>query len=232
MPKGSGCWGRGQPLLCGSVPAAASPRPGLWVPRVGQGHWGASACRTCPFLLEGHRLTEPCVTAGRGGPVIPPLSDGTRQPPAAGCSHVLHPPANIPRQFKQGRCVGDVWQGVGPGWVPSLGQGHGRCRRVVPTAEPLASGMLQPRPGEPPLGLIPASPQFSRSWASGHPCLVPGCKVISVFALVIIANCRGFIDQLGEVLPVFLHRKVECKQSGDLGCFPAKQGGDGGESAI
>lgn len=134
---------------------------------------------------------KPCVNAGREGWAPPLLSDGTHQPPATVCSHI---PAscilltNIPRQFKQELCVGDAWQGVWPGHVPSLGWGHGQCQRVVPMARPLAAGMLWPGSVQAALGLIPASPQSSRSWANGHPCPVLGCSLLQGSPCVYVGN--------------------------------------------
>ena len=174
---------------------------------------GGCCCRTCPFLLEGCGLTKPCVTAGRGGRAPPPLSDGACQPPAAGCSHIPMSCillTNTPRQFKQGRCMGDARQsraGRGaqlgaitrPGtWAMPAGGTHGPAayRRDAPARIRAASPGDSPPPAPGPAG---AGPVGIPAWCQAALCY----EVISVFALEINANCRGFIDQLGEVLPVF-----------------------------
>lgn len=104
--------------------------------------------------------------------------------------------------------------GNADGWYPQPGRSPQGCSDRDQGSLPWGSPLLAPSPAR-------ARPVGIPAWCQAALCH----KVISVFALVINTNCKGFIDQLGEVLPCPFWRNVECKQSGDLGSFPAKWGG-------
>lgn len=102
-----------------------------------------------------------------------------------------HPAGKVPRQIKQGRCGADALQA-------GRGAGLAGCH-PIPSHPAPSHPSCCPRAASP--RLVPATPCYSR-WAPGR-CEAGFCVYAALFALVINANCRGFIDQLGEVLPVF-----------------------------
>lgn len=122
----------------------------------------------------------------------------------------------------------------GPAGCHPLAGDRGSARGSDPRPGRLAAGMLWPGAGDQPRGSSSPAPGQIQGWPSGHPCQVPGCSGLEDYICIAGAindNCRGFIDQLGQVLPVCFWRYVKRKQSGDLGNFPAKWGGWGGVSS-
>lgn len=174
--KGLRPLGPGQPPLWLHA-SSSRPRDRAGDTPHGAGAVGGCCCRACPFLLERHSLTQPCVTARHGDRPPVPLSDGSPGHRLFSHPRVLHPADKCPRQFKQGRCVGDAQ----PGRVWGLSGCHPLARDMGNTHSlALAAGMLQLGPGQLPPGLIPTSPpKASWGWASRNPCLVPvsGCSL-------------------------------------------------------
>lgn len=163
---------------CGSVPAATSPGWGCREPP-GAGAARGCGCGSCPFLPEGHRVTEACVTAGPEGWASSPLSGGIASCRLFAHPGVPHPARKHRRQFKQGRCV--VTHGRA-GCHPLAGD-RGSARGVGPMAPPLVAGMPWPGSGTHPRGSPAPAPGQSRAGPAGilARCQATlGWKIISV----------------------------------------------------